>query len=199
MINVLDSIIEALVNYNGKINATISFDTPDENFNIQKPAVNFFLYDIRENYPLRTSNQYSMPLHPSQKELTEQGTKRMILHHQPTNVDFSYLITAWANDNSNKAKDEHRLLGNVLKALAPYQSFPEKILEGTSFAGMTPKPRITFLHSSLLSNIGEFWSALKGNPKPTLHFTVTMPVSLPEDDIDVSLVTRTETEVEPKY
>src|SRR4051794_8076803 len=106
MIDQLDSLISRLLTYReaaGKSvsvfqGATISFATPDEDFNL-KPAINFFLYDIRGNLPLRTSGQYSMPPdyaarkaaseaanEAARKAASKQGRQEITLQHLPLHV-----------------------------------------------------------------------------------------------------------------
>lgn len=194
MIDQLDNLISRLLTYRETGNkastfrgAVISFNTPDEDFNL-KPAVNFFLYDIRENLSVRTSGQYVMP----DKSTRETLGKQVILQHLPLHVDFSYLITVWGSDGVTKAREEHQLLGAVMLELARYASFPEELLKDTPFETLQPKPKITMLDTPRLQNIGEFWSALKGKPKPMLHYTVTVPICLIDTDWQVSLIEKTE-------
>jgi hypothetical protein len=200
MIDQLDNLIAHLLTYResgGKQAATfqgasISFVTPDEDFNL-KPAINFFLYDIRENLSLRTSGQYSMPSYAARKKASEQGQQEITLQHLPLHIDFSYLITVWGSDGAAKAREEHQLLGNVMLELARYPAFPEAVLKGTPFATIHPTPKITMLDAPHLQNIGEFWSAMKGKPKPMLHYTVTLPVHLLDKDLSATLIKETNT------
>jgi len=194
MIDQLDNLINHLLTYReskGKQaltfrGATISFATPDEDFNL-KPAINFFLYDIRENLSFRTSGQYSMPSRADREAASKKG-QTISLKPLPLHVDFSYLITVWGNDNATKAKEEHQLLGNVMLELARYPSFPEEVLQQHPlFATAEPVPKITMLDAPRLQNIGEFWSAMKGKPKPMLHYTVTLPIYLLDKDLQVEV------------
>src|SRR5512136_1093531 len=90
---------------------TISFATPDDQFppsNVTLPAIDLFLYDVRENRDLR-SNEWIVERQSSGAATREKS---------PVRVDCSYLITAWASATSNTAPlDEHRLLGEVMTAL----------------------------------------------------------------------------------
>jgi hypothetical protein len=205
MIDQLDNLINHLLTYREAEGrqaptfqgASISFATPDEDFDL-KPAINFFLYDIRENLSLRTSGQYAMPSYAARKAASEQGTQEITLQHLPLHIDFSYLITVWGSEGAAKAREEHQLLGNVMLELARYPSFPEAILQDTRFAAAHPAPKITMLDALRLQNIGEFWSAMKGKPKPMLHYTVTLPVHLLDQDLQVGLIREAETNVSLK-
>ena len=81
----------------------LHFEPPDAEFTPVVPAVDLFLYDVRENRELRTNDW----------ELDRPGNGSVTRHRAPRRVDCSYLITAWAGDPLS----EHRLLGRVLRAL----------------------------------------------------------------------------------
>lgn len=166
----------------------ISFDTPDDSFppkDVKFPAIDIFLYDIRENRELRT-NEWEIN-RPSGGEITKK--------RKPVRVDCSYLVTAWASKSStSEALDEHHLLGEVLRIFLKYPVLPEVVLTG-SLAGQEPQlPTIT-LHSGRLQSPSEFWQALGGKPKAAFHYTVTMGVDvfdtletgLPVIDVDAGL------------
>ena len=86
---------------------SISFATPDNEFpppSVTLPAIDLFLYDIRENTQLRNT-QWN-----TERQLNGTATRT----RSPIRVDCSYLITAWSSDSSNaRAFDEHRLLSET--------------------------------------------------------------------------------------
>ena len=150
---------------------TISFATPDGQFPppaVTLPAIDLFLYDVRGNRELRF-NEWT-------NERTDQGTGRR--RWPPARVDCSYLITAWPSENSpDPARDEHRLLGEVMQVLLRYRRFPDAALRG-NLIGQTPPLRVIPLQPSYLQSLGEFWQALGGKPKATLNYTVTVSIDL---------------------
>ncbi len=155
---------EALVNQ-----ITISFATPDDQFpptSVTLPAIDLFLYDVRENRELR-SNEWSV----------ERGNDgRSISRQPPVRVDASYLITAWASESSTTpAHDEHHLLGEVMKVMLQYPTIPEDIVQGNLKGQDPPLPAI-ILQPGHLQSMGEFWQALGGKPKAALNYTVTISV-----------------------
>src|SRR5215203_4966992 len=103
---------------------TISFATPDNSFppqSVTLPAINMFLYDIRENRDMRDGEW----------RLERQSDGSAVRRAPLVRVDCSYLITAWPSESSPAAaKDEHRLLGEVMKALLRHSSLPSVVLEG---------------------------------------------------------------------
>jgi hypothetical protein len=146
----------------------ITFVTPDGQFpssSVTLPAIDLFLYDVRENRDLR-SNEW----------LVERGNNGpSTRQHAPVRVDCSYLITAWASDNSNPAQDEHHLLGEVMKVLLRYPTLPAAVLQG-ALAGQLYPPPTALLQPGKLQSVGEFWQALGGRPHAVLNYTVTIGV-----------------------
>ena len=171
MINDLDVTLERLLRHElpaslvGQI--AISFAAPDNNFppmSVKLPAIDLFLYDIRENRELRNNE----PI------IERQFDGNVIKRTPPVRVDCSYLITAWPSDSSpNPANDEHRLLGEVMMVLLRHPLIPSSLLEGR-LKGQEPSlPAVTLLPGKLQS-LGEFWQALGGKPKAALNYTVTI-------------------------
>lgn len=162
MINLLDQTIKTLLK--GELshleNLTICFDTPDNDFAPERPAVDLFLYDVRENLELR-SNEW----------LTDRNYTTAITTPPPVRVDCSYLATAWGFD----AENEHHLLGEVMKALLRNPTIPTEALQDKLKAQELPLPTCA-LQTGYLQSLGEFWQALGGKPKAALHYTVTISV-----------------------
>ncbi|MGD9101250.1 MAG: DUF4255 domain-containing protein [Anaerolineae bacterium] len=150
---------------------TISFATPDDDFpptSVALPAIDLFLYDVRENRDLR-SNEWRV-------ERRSDGTAKK--HRPPTRVDCSYLVTAWPSQSApNPALDEHYLLSEVMEVLLRHPTIPEGILQGRLQGQEPPLPAIT-LQPGRLQSLGEFWQALGGKPKAALNYTVTIGVEV---------------------
>ncbi len=148
---------------------TISFATPDGSFppaSVTLPAIDLFLYDMRENRDLRDGEW----------RLERQSDGTAVRKAPPVRVDCSYLITAWPSDSSTTpARDEHRILGEVMKALLRHPSLPQAVLEGSLVGQQPPLPAST-LQPGRLQSLAEFWQALGGKPKATLSYTVTIGV-----------------------
>ncbi len=158
---------------------TISFATPDEQFPpsaVTLPAIDIFLYDVRENRELR-SNEW----------LIERNDNIAIRKRPPVRVDCSYLITAWASESSTtQAQDEHHLLGEVMKVMLRYPTMPEEVLQGSLKCQETPLPAVV-LQPGHLQSTGEFWQALGGKPRASLNYTVSIGVE-PFEVIETSVV-----------
>jgi Pvc16 N-terminal domain len=149
---------------------TISFEAPDDQFEsggVALPAIDLFLYDVRENTSLR-SNEWLLTRLPDGSATREPP---------PVRVDCSYLITAWASDTGpSRAQDEHRLLSEVLKVLVRFTIMPEELLAG-ELQGQEPPLPLARLAAEPLPNVAELWQALGGKPKAALALTVTIGVA----------------------
>lgn len=167
----------------------ISFDTPDDQFPppaVTPPAVDLFLYDVRENRDLR-SNDWLL-----QRESNGTAQRSMPL----VRVDCSYLITAWPSTSTpNRSADEHRLLSEVMQVLLRFPKLPDYYLQGSLGAQELPLPTAV-LQPGHLQSLGEFWQALGGKPKAALNYTVTIAVQ-PFMAIEVPLVVAADTNLIP--
>ena len=148
---------------------SISFAPPDGTFpppSVALPAVDLFLYDVRENRELR-DGEWRM-------ERQSDGT---VVRKAPTvRIDCSYLLTTWPSSNSTTpTRDEHRLLGEVMKALLRHATLPSEVLVG-SLEGQQPPLPASSLQPGRLQSLSELWQALGGKPKATLNYTVTIGV-----------------------
>ncbi len=172
----------------------ISFAAPDSDFppsSVTLPAVDLFLYDVRENTELRN------PGWIVERQIDGTATRM----RSPVRVDCSYLITAWASESSTtRSLDEHRLLSEVMKALLKHPIIPDVLLHG-SLKGQEPPLPSSTLQPGRLQSVAEFWQALGGKPKAALNYTVTigiMPDRALETEvpvIDKTLKFRTEQEI----
>ncbi|GAA5193560.1 DUF4255 domain-containing protein [Rugosimonospora acidiphila] len=159
----LDATLAALVESElGIPGVAVSFVGPDSDFppaSVALPAISFFLYDIREDLGLR-SGVWEV----------DDGVR------QPpaARVNCSYLITAWPTETApNPAEDEHRMLGELLKVLLRHRTIPAQYLRGELIGQKPPMPtRITA--DNQLNSLGEFWQAMGGRPKASLHYAITL-------------------------
>lgn len=180
MLEDLDATLEALIKREFSPNVPssstevhISFETPFQGAVSQRPALNFFMYDVRENLELRNA--------VGTWERQENGSA--MKKRPPARIDCSYLITAWSQ-NEDDIQTEHQLLGEIMKVLLRFRHIPDVFLQDS----LTTQPvpiRMISLRPSNLNSFGEFWQAMGGKdgtrPKVVLHCTVTISV---ERDLD---------------
>ncbi|MDQ3855478.1 MAG: DUF4255 domain-containing protein [Chloroflexota bacterium] len=147
----------------------ITFATPDAQFppaSVTLPAIDLFLYDLRENRGLR-STEWLVERHAD-------GTATR--QRPPARVDCSYLVTAWASDSTTTpTQDEHRILGEVMRVLLAHPTIPAEALQG-DLRGQEPPLPASSLQPGHLQSIAEFWQALGGRPRAALSYTVTIGV-----------------------
>ena len=193
MINDLDTTLKTLlVREIPQVHAdtvAISFDPPNDQFpsgGVTLPAIDLFLYDVRENHDLR-SNEGTTRRESS-------GTAQRWM--PPVRIDCSYLITAWPKGTQN-VEDEHYLLGQVMTVLLRYSELPQEMLHGELKKNQELPLPTAVLQPGHLQSLGEFWQALGGKPKVALNYTVTIAVQPFEEPVEVPLVRATDTELKP--
>jgi hypothetical protein len=175
MFDDLDRTLEGLLKHELPLplveNVAITFAAPDSQFPpaaVTLPAINLFLYDLRENRELRNT-EWLVERHPN-------GTTTR--QRPPVRVDCSYLVTAWPSDAApNPSQDEHRLLGEVMKVLLRHPVIPEVLLQGSLQRQDPPMPAIT-IQPSELQSWGDFWQAIGSKPKAALNYKVTIGVPI---------------------
>jgi hypothetical protein len=169
----LDETLAALLKRDlpGRDQISVSFAAPDDNFSVKLPAVDLFLYDVRENTDLRGNDDVF------ERGLDSQDRWTAIRQRPPVRVDASYLITAWPGVSGNSSEDEHKLLSAVMRVLLRYPRLPRELLVGRLGEADMPLP-VSSLQPGRLQSLGEFWQALGGKPKVALNYTVTLPVDV---------------------
>ena len=176
MLHELDQTLAALLKRElpGRDQITVSFAAPDDQFSVKPPAVDLFLYDVRENLELRSND-----------EVVERQTDwTSVRYRPPVRVDASYLITAWpggGSGQSDASEDEHMLLSAVMRVLLRFPKLPRELLNGSLARQDWPLP-VSTLQPGRLQSLGEFWQALGGKPKAALNYTVTLPVDVSEPE-----------------
>jgi hypothetical protein len=152
----------------------ISFAAPDNQFppqSVKLPAIDLFLYDVTENLDLRSNEVI----------VRRRGDGKAEQRRPPVRVDFSYLVTAWPSESvTDPWEDEHRILGEVMRALLRHRTIPREVLHGSLAQQEIPLP-VSSLQPGRLQSLGEFWQALGGKPKVTLNYTVTVAVDMDTD------------------
>jgi hypothetical protein len=165
MIRDLSETLKALLGQD-LVNTDILFDRPSDPYQHDKTVVNLFLYDIRENVELRSS-----------EVIVERKNDQAIFHPAPRRVACTYLVTAWPTGGTELALQEHRLLSQVLQILSRYPKIPASFLKGSLVGQEPPLPMIT-AQADGLKNPAEFWTALGNKLRPSLTVTVTISMDV---------------------
>ena len=140
----------------------IAFDAPAREWSgqLSKPAVNLFLYDLRESESMRTSEWSRV-----------QRDGRMFEGRPPMIMECSYAVTAW----TQAVEDEHRLLSQVLAIFYAFPELPQEVLNGRLANGSQAGP----IKARIGQGKGEksdFWSAIGGQYKVSLDYVVRLSV-----------------------
>ncbi|MEY2420307.1 MAG: hypothetical protein QOI95_374 [Acidimicrobiaceae bacterium] len=138
----------------------VSFAAPDRTWGsgITRPSVNIYLWDIKRSAPRAQAGQI---------EMTEDG---QVFRRPPFPVvHLTYFVTAWAKE----LRDEHQLLGSVLRAVLSRAEVPEEHIPD-DFKKLSPI--LLEIASSEQRKPGDFSSTLDGQLKPGLEVRVTIEV-----------------------
>jgi len=169
MINDLDEALRQLLIReipirNGEVD--ITFDQPKREWSarINRPTINLFLHDLRENSRLRqTQNAW---------QTMRQADNTVVQVRRPVRVDLHYLVTAWANE----PEDEHRLLTRTLMALFRQPTIPDELLSEILHDQPVPIPMMVALEEELRTP-ADIWGALDNEIRPIVTLIVTLAMN----------------------
>lgn len=154
----------------------IKFEMPNREWSdaVTKPTINLYLYDVRENHELRSS----------QRTLTRTDSGA-VERRAAVRVDLTYMITVWTTD----VADEHRLLGRVLATLLQFPSLPPEVLKGAMQTQPAPV-QAWIAQPERMPNPWEFWGHLDHGMKAGLNLVLTAAFE-PHPPSEVQLATET--------
>jgi len=167
MIRDLDETIKKLILEKGRFrnsDVDIRFDQPTRDWaaGLTRPAINCYLYDIRENRDLRNREWII-------ERLPNGQTRKKIA---PLRIDLTYLVTAWTNE----VEDEHNVLWRVLVALSSAPTLPAELLTGDLIDQPYPISTLTAQASEAMQNLSDLWNVMENELKPAINYTVTLAV-----------------------
>jgi hypothetical protein len=170
MIHEVDGAIRTLLRrdaVNGDVE--VEFDAPTKEWASKRntPTVNVFLFDIREDVGRRRVEP-----EPVRDDVGVVIGRR----RPPRRYRLSYLVTAW----TQRAEDEHRLLAAVLNTFLPHEELPREVLEGAAAEQRLPILVTIGIPPPPERSIGEIWSAMGGELKPSLELVLSVPFILAE-------------------
>lgn len=183
MIDAVDKALEKLIKRELSIQndeIDITFCQPKREWSAQlvQPALNIFLYDVRENVKLRTQS----PAWVTHQRNNNKGVKSITQSVQPIPIDLNYLITAWATEPI----DEHRLLSHTLSLLYRFPDLPESVLTPELIA----QPLLPSVSAARFEDLKEshyLWSSLDNEMKAGIACEVRVFVD-PFEPITTPLV-----------
>lgn len=140
----------------------IAFDAPGSEWSsgLSAPAVNLFLYDLREPTGQR-------PVDWEEQRIGGETT----MTRPPLRMEASFAVTAWTRE----VEDEHRLLSQVLAILYAHPVLPADLLPGTLGDPSAQRYPITArVGQARGEGKADFWSAIGGQYKASIDYVVTV-------------------------
>ena len=158
----LRGILKSELERHGFDGIEIAFDAPTREWSgqLSAPAVNLFLYDMRES----DDDRQSGPTRRRDGDEWVEGPPPLVM-------EVSYAITAWAQ----AVEDEHRMLSQVLSVLYAYRILPEEVLNGRLRNG-SQSMQIKTKVGQAKGDKADFWTAVGGQYKASLDFVVRLTV-----------------------
>lgn len=141
---------------------SVSFATPDRRWGAANagPTVNLFLWDVRRDLRNPRSGMVD--------DVDDEG--RRVVRRPDPDVTLRYLVTAWAGE----PRDEHQLLGSVLRALLAHSAVPpDHLVEGIDSTGP-----VGLQVAAGEGRPTDFWSSLDGQLKPGFELEVRVRVPM---------------------
>src|SRR5689334_9998603 len=140
----------------------IAFEAPTREWSgqLSAPAVNMFLYDMRESEEDRPSGW-----------TRQRVGDEWVEGPPPLVMEVSYAITCWAQ----AVEDEHRMLSQLLAVLYAYPHLPEEALNGRLRNGsqsLSIKTKV----GQAKGDKADFWTAVGGQYKASLDYVVRLTV-----------------------
>jgi hypothetical protein len=167
MIHEVDELLEKLVKRDALNGSSVElvFDAPTKDWVARRngPAVDLYLYDIREDLQRRV---------PAWEDHRDADGKVNARQLPPRRFKLSYLVTAW----TQRPEDEHRLLSALLSAFIRNPMIKPELLEGTLAEPDLPVYIDVGQPPSQDRSLADVWSALGGELKPSLDVIVTAPI-----------------------
>ncbi|WP_395366826.1 DUF4255 domain-containing protein [Streptomyces sp. YH02] len=146
------------------VEGDVAFDAPTREWAARRnaPALNAYLYDIREDVARRERGAHA--------EWDAQGvvTRRRL---PPRWFRLSYLVTAW----TSRPEDEHRLLSGAMALLLPHEVLPDDSVPESVRSITTSLPISVAVPPTESRSLADIWSALGGELKPSLDVVITTP------------------------
>lgn len=167
MIHEVDEALRTLIRREALNGADVEvlFDAPTKEWAARRnsPAVDVYLYDIREDLRWRTYGSVNV-----------RGDGGMVAGRQgpPRYFKLSYLVTAW----TQRPEDEHRLLASVLTCFLRFEALPAEMLTGALAEQGVPVRVSIALPPPEDRALSDVWSALGGELKPSLDIVTLVAI-----------------------
>jgi len=167
MIHDVDQLLERLVKKEALNGSSVElvFEAPTKDWVARRsgPAVDLYLYDIREDLERRV---------PAWEDVKDKSGETKDRRLPPRRYRLAYLVTAW----TQRPEDEHRLLSALLGCFIRNAMLKPEELEGEIAEASLPVYIDVAQPPSQDRSLADVWSALGGELKPSLDVVVTAPM-----------------------
>ncbi len=167
MIHEVDQLLEEMVRRDALNGSAVElvFEAPTKDWVARRsgPAVDLYLYDIREDLERRV---------PAWEDIKDGAGKVKDRRLPPRRYRLAYLVTAW----TQRPEDEHRLLSALLSCFIRNAMVKPEDLDGTLAEPDLPIYIDVAQPPSQDRSLADVWSALGGELKPSLDVIVTAPM-----------------------
>jgi hypothetical protein len=167
MIQDVDKLLEEMVRRDALNGSAVElvFEAPTKDWVARRsgPAVDLYLYDIREDLERRV---------PAWEDVKNGSGKVKDRRLPPRRFRLAYLVTAW----TQRPEDEHRLLSALLSCFIRNAMLKPEELDGALAEADLPLYIDVAQPPSQDRSLADVWSALGGELKPSLDVVVTAPM-----------------------
>jgi hypothetical protein len=167
MIHDVDKLLEGIVRRDALNGSAVElvFEAPTKDWVARRsgPAVDLYLYDIREDLERRV---------PAWEDVKDGEGKVKDRRLPPRRYRLAYLVTAW----TQRPEDEHRLLSALLSCFIRNAMLKPSELDGTLAEADLPLYIDVAQPPTQDRSLADVWSALGGELKPSLDVVVTAPM-----------------------
>lgn len=169
MIHDVDQLLERLVRRDALNGSAVDlvFDAPTKDWVARRsgPAIDLYLYDIREDLARRV---------PAWEDVRGADGQVAGRRQPPRRFRLAYLVTAW----TQRPEDEHRLLSSLLLCFLRNPMLKPGDLGGSLEDANLPLYIEVGQPETQERSLADIWSALGGELKPSLDVVVIAPVEV---------------------
>lgn len=181
MLTDLDETLKQLLIQKGSVSPSavdIRFDAPaqDRSGAGDRPSINLYLYDIRENVEQREVYW----------DTIKEGENRVRIARRPLRIDLSYMVTCQAQN----VADEHRLLWQVLETFFRNSPLPDVLLQGNLQYLLRPAQTRIAQPDDLAVGPVNLWRLAQTQPAPFFNVVVTVELDLNDVRIEPLVFSR---------
>jgi hypothetical protein len=165
MFEAIDEVIKKLLEReipikNKEIEIVFEQPTREWSARLNRPTINIFLFDFRENRKLRSSEQWN-------NIRNNDGT--ITQRRLPVRIDLRYFITVWTEDT----EDQHNLLATILTVLLRHPFLPTDLLS-ENLKNQPAPLSIQVAQDDILPNPTDIWTVLDNEMRPGVVLNITI-------------------------